>query len=302
MTRHLGQMLAIFFPQKIFRDSHFTTSPEGRGAGPVKRGRARAYMGRCAPCYSGSQLTSLLWGVLLEDFLFKCQAKQPPSLNCRKTTLLSVSIAWVCPGPSVVAEWVWYLSQTCLPPRKAVQRMTNELSFPASHHIYIFLTAFLSKESGLLFDEDSIHEIDKYLGTISICQHQFAVIACVLNCSSCVWLFTTQMPWTVAYQALLSMGFPRQQYCSGFAIPFSRWSSWPRVWTWVSCIAGRFFTHWATWELSFNYKIQMRLDLVAYLISVFPARLWIPCHQNNHNPSVLKYYIYFFNFLCHNGV
>ena len=28
------------------------------------------------------------------------------------------------------------------------------------------------------------------------------------------------------------------------AIPFSRGSSWPRDWTWVSCIAGRFFAIW----------------------------------------------------------
>ena len=32
------------------------------------------------------------------------------------------------------------------------------------------------------------------------------------------------------------------------AIPFSRGSSQPRDWTWVSCIAGRFFTSWATRE------------------------------------------------------
>ena len=30
--------------------------------------------------------------------------------------------------------------------------------------------------------------------------------------------------------------------------PFSRGSSWPRSWTRVSCIAGRFFTSWATRE------------------------------------------------------
>ena len=30
------------------------------------------------------------------------------------------------------------------------------------------------------------------------------------------------------------------------AIAFSRGSSWLRDWTWVSCIAGRFFTIWAT--------------------------------------------------------
>ena len=34
-----------------------------------------------------------------------------------------------------------------------------------------------------------------------------------------VWLFTN--PWTVAYQAPPSMGFPRQEYWSGFAIAFS---------------------------------------------------------------------------------
>ena len=34
------------------------------------------------------------------------------------------------------------------------------------------------------------------------------------------------------------------------AFPFSRWSSQPRDWTQVSCIAGRFFTSWATgWTL-----------------------------------------------------
>ena len=32
------------------------------------------------------------------------------------------------------------------------------------------------------------------------------------------------------------------------AIPFSRGSSWPRDRIWVSCITGRFFTIWATWE------------------------------------------------------
>ena len=32
------------------------------------------------------------------------------------------------------------------------------------------------------------------------------------------------------------------------AISFSRVSSWPRDWTWVSCIAHRFFTIWATRE------------------------------------------------------
>ena len=53
---------------------------------------------------------------------------------------------------------------------------------------------------------------------------------------SCVWLFSTS--WTVAFQASLSMGFPRQEYWSGLPFPFSRASSQPRDWTWVSFIAG----------------------------------------------------------------
>ena len=45
---------------------------------------------------------------------------------------------------------------------------------------------------------------------------------CVCVCArarslSCVLLFVT--PWTVAYQAPLSMGFPKQEYWSGLSFP-----------------------------------------------------------------------------------
>ena len=43
------------------------------------------------------------------------------------------------------------------------------------------------------------------------------VYVCVCKSFSCVWLFTT--PWTVACQALLSMGFSRQEYWSGLPFP-----------------------------------------------------------------------------------
>ena len=36
------------------------------------------------------------------------------------------------------------------------------------------------------------------------------------------------------------------------AIPFSRASAQPRDWTWLSCIAGRFFTFWATKDILLN--------------------------------------------------
>ena len=40
---------------------------------------------------------------------------------------------------------------------------------------------------------------------------------CVCQLLSCVQLFGT--PWTVAHQAPLSMGFPRQEYWSGLPFP-----------------------------------------------------------------------------------
>ena len=42
------------------------------------------------------------------------------------------------------------------------------------------------------------------------------------------------------------------------AMSSSRGSSQPRDWTWISCIAGGFFTHWVTWEAltsSYIHKI-----------------------------------------------
>ena len=61
-----------------------------------------------------------------------------------------------------------------------------------------------------------------------------------------VWLFATL--WTIAHQAPLSMEFSRQELLEWVAIPFSRGPSWPRDQTWVSCIAGRFFTVWTIRE------------------------------------------------------
>ena len=57
-------------------------------------------------------------------------------------------------------------------------------------------------------------------------------------------------PWTVAHQVPQSMGFTRQPTNTQWwvAIPFSRGSSQPRDWTWISSIASGFFAIWATRE------------------------------------------------------
>ena len=61
-----------------------------------------------------------------------------------------------------------------------------------------------------------------------------------------VQLFAT--PWTVACQPPLFMGFFQARILEWVAISFSRQSSPPRDENWVSFIAGRFFTNWATRE------------------------------------------------------
>ena len=65
------------------------------------------------------------------------------------------------------------------------------------------------------------------------------VLCCALSLSH-VRLFET--PWTLAHQAPLSMGFPRQEYWSGLSSPPPGESSQPRDQTQVYHIAGGFFT------------------------------------------------------------
>ena len=67
---------------------------------------------------------------------------------------------------------------------------------------------------------------------------------------SCIWLFATL--WTVAYQAPQSMEFSRQEFWSGLPFSSPRGSSQSRDRNRVSCIAGRHFTIWATWEAQEN--------------------------------------------------
>ena len=56
-------------------------------------------------------------------------------------------------------------------------------------------------------------------------------------------------PWAVALQAPLSMEFSRQEYHCGLPFP-----SPSRDWTWVSHIAGIFFTIWVTREAAITMK------------------------------------------------
>ena len=68
-------------------------------------------------------------------------------------------------------------------------------------------------------------------------------------------------PCTVDDQAPLSMGFSRQEYWSGLPFPSPGESSWPRDWTRVSCITGRFFTVSAISSIVICKGISRRISI-----------------------------------------
>ena len=88
--------------------------------------------------------------------------------------------------------------------------------------IQIFSFVFLEKE-----------------GQIIVFRH-FLYVVVVVQSLSCVQLFLTS--WTIAHQAPLSMGFPRQEYWSelAFSSPVSLYDS--GIEPESSTFAGRFFT------------------------------------------------------------
>ena len=82
------------------------------------------------------------------------------------------------------------------------------------------------------------------------------------------------------------------------AIPFSRGPSWPRDGTQVSCIAGGFFTGWATREAYFHY---VRLSSVAQLFPTLcnpmdwlqlPCRLSFPARLPCSFPSLSGFLVH----------
>ena len=88
-----------------------------------------------------------------------------------------------------------------------------------------------------------------------MCSHS-SIISCLHECMlshfSHVWLFMTQ--WTIACQDPLSIGFSRQEYCSGLPSPPPEVLPDPGIEPTSltsPALAGRFFTTSATWEDTF---------------------------------------------------
>ena len=108
-----------------------------------------------------------------------------------------------------------------------------------------------------------------------------------------VRLFAT--PWTVAYQAPPSMGFFRQECWSGLPFPSPGDLPDPEIKTWVSHIAGRCFTVWATREATWKqcktkketstqvFKIQHYIQIHTIACITLPI---LPHTANNHSSRV----------------
>ena len=89
---------------------------------------------------------------------------------------------------------------------------------------------------------------------------------------SCAWLFVTL--WTVAPQAPLSWHFPGKN--TGVGCHFLLWgSSQPRDWTWVSGIASRLFTVWATREAPSPYVFIFYQLFFFFPITIEQWRIYV---------------------------
>ena len=95
------------------------------------------------------------------------------------------------------------------------------------------------------------------------------------------WIFPTQglipgLPQSgwILYQ-LSHQGSPR--ILEWVAYPFSSRSSWPRNWTGVSCIAGRFFTHWAIRYPIVAIPIYMPTNSIRRFLFFTPSLAFTVC-------------------------
>ena len=116
---------------------------------------------------------------------------------------------------------------------------------------------------------------------------------------SCSVMSNSVTPWTVTHQAPLSMGFSRQEFWSG-CHALLQGIFQPRDRTQVSCIAGRFFTIWATREdlkyVYYNLNCGLRMLLqrskchIDYKIQKYFA-LWKYTVQNASHRLAGCYFI-----------
>ena len=80
---------------------------------------------------------------------------------------------------------------------------------------------------------------------------------------SCAWFFVTL--WTAAHQALLSMGFSRQEYWSGLPCPPPGDLPHPRTEPESPASAGRFFTTSVTWKACISWCQGLYFSIATFV-------------------------------------
>ena len=100
-----------------------------------------------------------------------------------------------------------------------------------------------------------------------------------------LWVSEWVSEWVKVTQSCLTLcdsmdntvhGILQASILEWVAFPFSRGSSQPRNWTGVSCIAGRFFTNWATRKAHFSYTNNE----LSQPPPIFVLFLYSPSEQN----------------------
>ena len=107
---------------------------------------------------------------------------------------------------------------------------------------------------------------------------EFDLICAVLNLSV---VSDSVIPWTAAYKAQLSMGILQVITLEWVAMPFSSGSPQPRDGIQVSCVAGWFFTNWATREAT----LYIHLKYVCVCIYIYVC-VWMYMYIHKHGQNV----------------
>ena len=99
---------------------------------------------------------------------------------------------------------------------------------------------------------------------------------------SCVWLFVN--PWTRAWPGFSVHRILQARILEQVASPSSRGFSWPRDWTWVSHIIGRFFSIWATEEEAFYQHSQWLKNYLCHVLCLVAQWCQILCDPVDCSP------------------
>ena len=108
---------------------------------------------------------------------------------------------------------------------------------PSSSFVLCHSSSGWGEKKGIAFQKESMHLLWNYSVILIESQVKLRKHACV---PSCVWLCST--PWSVAHQAPLSMGFPRQEYWNRLPFPSPGDLPNPGIKPSSPILAGGFFT------------------------------------------------------------